>query len=239
MARTLPFFVCISALSSFTACGGSEPPPQTPAQVAPDDEDEDNAREVGAMAEIGAMPEDETVAAFQGALDPIQKCFIDGARRIEFLGGHIALQVQVGKNGTVKAVFAEQSTLGDRETERCMFEALEQASWPAPVGGLIGIAQNSFDFEMTGDVRAPVSLDDFDADAALSEQQSALRECKASIKGTFSATVYIDTDGSLMSAGIAAPNAEGESKSDCLVSVLKQAKFPSPGSWPGKATFSL
>lgn len=191
------------------------------------------------MAEIGAMPEEETVAAFQGALEPIQQCFIDGARRVEFLGGQIALQVRVGKGGRVEAVFAERSTLGDRTTEQCMFKALEQASWPAPVGGLVGIAQNSFEFEMTGDVRPPVALDSFDADQALSGQRAALHECKGSASGSFLATVYIDTDGSPLAAGISVPNAEGESKSDCLVGVLKQAKYPAPGSWPGKATFSL
>jgi hypothetical protein len=239
MARTLPYFTLAFALPLFTACGGSEPPPQAPEVQTSEDDDEDNAREVGAMAEIGAMPEEETVAAFQGALDPIQKCFIDGARRIEFLGGQISLKVLVGERGKVKGVFAEQSTLGDRETEKCMLQALEHASWPAPVGGLVGIAQSPFEFEMTGDVRAPVALDDFNPDEALSAQSAALRDCKGSVSGSFSATVYIDTDGSPLAAGISAPNAEADAKSDCLVSVLKQAKFPSPGSWPGKATFSL
>lgn len=239
MARTLPYFTLAFVLPLFTACGGSEPPPQTPEVETSNDDDEDNAREVGAMAEIGAMPEEETVAAFQGALGPIQKCFIEGAKRIEFLGGQISLKVLVGERGKVKGVFAESSTLGDRDTEKCMFRALEEAGWPEPVGGLVGIAQSPFEFEMTGDVRAPVSLDGFNADEALATQSAALHECKGSVSGSFSATVYIDTDGSPLAAGISAPSAEAEAKSDCLVSILEQVKYPSPGSWPGKATFSL
>jgi hypothetical protein len=120
-----------------------------------------------------------------------------------------------------------------------MFEALERADWPAPVGGLVGVAQNSFEFEMTGDVRAPVIIDNFDSDQTLATHAQAISDCKGAGSGSFTATVYIDTDGSPLAAGIAAPNADAESKSDCLVGVLEQATFPSPGSWPGKVTFSL
>lgn len=239
MARTIPLLSLALILPLFTACGGSEPPPQTPASQSDDRDDEDSTRGIGAMAEIGAMPEEETVAAFRGALNPIQRCFLDGARRLEFLGGEVAIQVRVGRNGKVAGVFAERSTLGDRDTEKCMLRVLEQTSWPEPVGGLVGIAESPFEFDMRDDVRAPVALNGFDPDEALSEHRAALRECKGSVAGSFSATVYIDTDGSALAAGIAAPNAEAEAKSDCLVGVLKQAKYPSPGSWPGKATFSL
>lgn len=239
MPRFSLSFVFAASLPVFIACGGSEPPPRAPEVQANDDEDEDNAREVGAMAEIGGMPEEETAAAFRAAFDPIQRCFIDGARKLEYLGGQIAVQVRVGKQGKVEAVFAESSTLGDRETERCMLKALEDSDWPAPVGGLVGLAQNSFEFEMTGDVRAPVAIAEFDSGQALSEHRAALAECKGSVKDGFTATVYIDTDGTALAAGIAAPSAEAETKSDCLVGVLRRAKYPSPGSWPGKVTFSL
>ncbi len=223
----------------FIACGGSEPPPRAPEVHTDDDEDEDNAREVGAMAEIGGMPEEETAAAFRAAFEPIQQCFIDGARKLEYLGGQIAVQVRVGKEGKVDAVFAESSTLGDRNTERCMLQALREADWPAPVGGLIGVAQNNFEFEMTGDVRAPVAIAEFDSQQALNEHRAALEECKGSVQDGFTATVYIDTDGTALAAGIASRSAEAETKSDCLVEVLRRAKYPSPGSWPGKVTFSL
>ncbi len=238
MARPLLLLPFAVALSMFTACGGSEPPPQTPRVEAARD-DEDSVNDIGAMGEIGGMPEEETVAAFRGAFGPIQECFIAGARRVEYLGGEIAVQVRVGQKGKVQAVFAERSSIGDRQTERCMLEALQHADWPAPVGGLVGIAQNSFEFEMTGDVRAPVIIDNFDSEQALATHAQAISDCKGAGSGSFTATVYIDTDGSPLAAGIAAPNADAESKSDCLVGVLERATFPSPGSWPGKVTFSL
>jgi hypothetical protein len=38
---------------------------------------------------------------------------------------------------------------------------------------------------------------------------------------------------------MAPPDEQGEDAVDCIVDVLKQAKFPSPGSWPAKVTFTL
>lgn len=239
MARSkFPFIVSI-ALPVFTACGGSEPPPQTPTSQYESRDDEEETGGIEAMAEIGGMPEEATVAAFKAAFGPIQRCFAEGVRRVEYLGGELAVQVRVGKQGKVLAAFAERSSLGDRKTERCMLQALEHVEWPAPVGGHVGIAQNSFEFEMTGDVRAPVLIDDFESGTALSDKREELQECKGSVRDTFTATVYIDTDGSALAAGIAAPHADAEAKSDCLVSVLEQVRYPSPGSWPGKVSFSL
>lgn len=204
-----------------------------------DDDEEDSAHEIGAMAEIGALPEEETVAAFSNSLGSIQDCFTKGAQRIEFLGGAISFHVVVGRQGNVENIYASQSTLGDRETERCMFGVLRGADWPKPVGGLIGVAQNGFEFDMSGDVRPPVEIDDFDADAVLADLRSEIRGCKHGSSEPFTATVYIDTNGAPISAGIAAPDKTAESASDCLVDVLKGAKFPSPGSWPAKVTFAL
>jgi hypothetical protein len=51
--------------------------------------------------------------------------------------------------------------------------------------------------------------------------------------------VYIDNDGSALSAGVSPPNKEAEAQSDCIVDVLSGAAYPSPGSWPAKVTFNL
>jgi hypothetical protein len=227
------------ALLATSSCGGSEPLPEVPTAPVHDDDDEDYAPEVGATAEVGAMPEEETVAAFSNSLQPIQNCFMDGVKRIEFLSGEIAFNVVVGRKGRVENIFAERSTLGDRQTEQCMFGVLRGAAWPEPVGGLIGVAQNGFEFQMSDDIRPPVELTNFDADDVLADVRSEIRGCKHGASGKFTATVYIDTNGSPISAGIAAPDKTAESASDCLVDVLKGAKFPQPGSWPAKVTFTL
>ena len=57
--------------------------------------------------------------------------------------------------------------------------------------------------------------------------------------GNFEATMYVSTDGSVLAVGVTPPDEGGEDAVDCLVSTLKQATFPSPGSWPAKVTFAL
>ena len=51
--------------------------------------------------------------------------------------------------------------------------------------------------------------------------------------------MYVDTDGSVLSAGIAHAEDKGEAAADCILEVVKTASYPSPGSWPAKVTFSL
>ncbi len=232
----VPSLLVLCAVS----CGGSRPPAEAPASEARStDDDYDPTANIGATAEIGALPEEETVHAFQGSFEPIQSCFIAGSKRLEFLSGEIAFNVVVGSDGSAKDVFAERSTLGHRETERCMFDALRKVRWPKPVGGPIGIAQNGFVFEMADDVRPPLQWDDLDVDALLTEHADAVAECKGQHRGRYTATVYVDTDGRAMSAGIAPPDKHAEAASDCLTNVLSEVTYPSPGSWPAKVTFSL
>lgn len=239
LTQSVSAVLCGVALFTAPGCGGSEPVPEVPRTSVRADDDEDTTSHIGAMAEVGALPEEETVAAFTSSLDPIHECFVNGTKRIEFLGGEIAFNVVVGEKGKVETIFAERSTLGDRQTEQCMFSVLRNAHWPRPVGGLIGVAQNGFEFEMSDDVRPPVELENFDASAVLADLRSEIRGCKHGVAEAFTATVYIATNGQPISAGIAAPNRNAESASDCLVDVLKSAKFPSPGSWPAKVSFTL
>jgi hypothetical protein len=73
----------------------------------------------------------------------------------------------------------------------------------------------------------------------VSTLSSQIAQCKHRAHGDFTATVYVDQDGSAVTAGIAASDESGEDAADCLAAALKGAKYPSPGSWPAKVTFSL
>lgn len=223
-----------------TGCGPDKPAEEPDADTDADTrEDYDPTAHISATAEVGALPEEETVNAFKDSFPAIQECFIRGAQRIEFIGGEISFFIQVNSQGEAEYVYAKETTIGDRRTEKCMIDALRGASWPAPVGGLVGVAENSFGFEMTGDVRPPVYWDAEEVSEALSEHAASIAECKRGGYGTFSATVYVDSDGTAMGVGISAPDKESEVNSDCLVSVLEEITYPSPGSWPAKVTFRI
>jgi len=222
------------------ACGGGGQ--EGPARSA-DDESARTERSEGsgmaASAEIGALDEAKVTQTFQSAQGELQKCLTEGAQRNELEGGDIAFFVKIGKDGRVIHAHAEQSTLGDRETEKCMLNVLKRKRWPEPQGGDAGLARNSFGFDMPNDVRPPTQWDEERVSSTVSDLSPKLGSCRRGVKGSLTATVYVDPDGAALSAGVAASDESGENAADCVAEVLKSAKFPSPGSWPAKVTFSL
>lgn len=194
---------------------------------------------VSTSAEIGGLSEEKVDKAFKSALSDFQRCLDDGAKRVEFLGGSVSFFIKIDESGKVDHAHLEKSTMGDRVTEKCMLDSLRSKHWPKPVGGLHGLARKSFDFDPPNDVRAPTSWDGDRVSDTVSKLSRKLSACKKGAHGAFEATLYVATDGSVLSAGVTPPDEPGEADVDCLVDALKAASWPSPGSWPAKVTFSL
>lgn len=233
-AKTLALLTLTSSLS--IACGDGAPP----AKTADDQPELTDTHRAGptVSSEIGGMNEEQVNSAFEASVSGLQRCLSAGAQRIEFLGGSVSFFIKIDSTGRVDRAYLEKSTLGDRETEKCMLDALRAKSWPKPVGGEHGLARKSFDFDPPNDVRAPADYDHGHLDKGLGKIAGKLAGCK-SAKGPYEATIYVATDGSVLGAGVTPPSEDGEDSVDCLVSTLKSASFPSPGSWPAKITFTL
>jgi hypothetical protein len=120
-----------------------------------------------------------------------------------------------------------------------MLDALRARSWPKPVGGEHGLARKSFSFDPPNDVREPTFWEQSDAEPGLKKVHGDVSKCKEGFGGDFEATLYVGTDGRVLSAGVAPPDEDGDRAVDCLVGVLESASFPSPGSWPAKVTLTL
>jgi hypothetical protein len=223
-------------LVGLSGCGDSTPPPQT-ADDQPRTERESSGGP-SVSSEIGGLDEDKVNKTFESSLSGLQRCLQQGASRVEFLGGSVSFFVKIDLEGKVDGAYLEKSTLGDRDTEKCMLGALRSKKWPKPVGGEHGLARKSFDFDPPNDVRAPAEYDSDHLNKGLEKISGKLGSCK-SAKGQYEATIYVATDGSVLSAGVTPPSEDGEGGVDCLVSTLKDASFPSPGSWPAKVTFAL
>jgi len=229
----------LACLLSFApACGGSDPPPKD-ASVHDAKPTRAEGPTITASSDIGGMNEDDVDAAFTSSVKGLQRCIDMGAKRVEFLGGSVAFLLKIDGTGRVKDAYLEHSTLGNRPTEQCMLDALRAKSWPKPVGGELGLARKSFSFDPPNDVREPITWDDHDAAPGLKKIASDVKDCKRGNPGHFEATLYVGTDGKVLSAGVTPPDSAGEEALDCLVGLLEGASFPSPGSWPAKVTLSL
>lgn len=220
------------------SCGGETPEPRAPVHE-PEEKPQAERPQISATAEIGALNEAKVSEAFHSAQKALQRCLAEGAKRNELEGGDIEFLVKIGSSGRVVHAHATKSTIGDRDTEKCMLRALGKQDWPAPVGGDVGLARNSFGFDMPNDERPPTEWAADRVESVVAGTGSKLAECKRGVSGSITATVYVDPDGAAVTAGIAASDDSGEGAADCIVGVLKDTKFPSPGSWPAKVTFEL
>jgi hypothetical protein len=226
------------AIPTFLACGSKpvhvpEAPP--PKEARPTQE----TATIGVSSEVGALDEDAVNNVFEKAQNSMMACLHKGAGRVELLGGDVIVFVSINENGQAEEARLEHSTLGDRETESCMTQVLRARSWPKPVGGRKGQVHKSFSFDMPNDARPPVEWTAEDVEDTLKKLHKRVAECTGRGGGTYQVTAYIDTRGSAISVGVAPPDANGESKADCLISLIKGAKFKSPGSYPAKVSFDL
>jgi hypothetical protein len=240
LRRATKLATCLCTVLSVAACGGEEAGALRPklADRAPEQET-DHLHGVRATSEVGGLNEEAVEVTFKSSLGKLQRCLNEGSSRLEFLGGSVSFFLKIDASGRVEHTHLESSTLGDRTTERCMMTALRSLSWPKPVGGEVGLARKSFDFDPPNDVRPPTDWSEDDVEPAVRKLSGKLRSCKNGSRGAFQATAYVAADGSVLAASVTPPDEAGEDDVDCLVEVLGEATFPSPGSWPAKVSFTL
>ena len=233
------------------ACGGAPPPkePEPPVQAAPPPPPV--VRQMKSSQELGQIDEDATNKTFQSLQDKLLNCQKDGLSRVEFLAGDAKFFLRIAQDGTVRWAYLEDSTLGDRDTEKCMIQVVSTARWPQPDGGEAEV-QKSISFD-SGDSRPPVSWRSEKVAGVVQQEGNDALKCKGGTRGIFKVTAYVqpgeagsggkrkhaEPHGKVVAVGVAPPNKDGESKADCIAEAVKDWKMPSPGGYAAKVTFSL
>jgi hypothetical protein len=205
--------------------------------------------------ELGSIDEGATNKTFQSLQDRLLGCQKDGLSRVEFLAGDAKFFLRIAQDGTVRWAFLEDSTLGDRDTEKCMLQVVSNAHWPQPDGGEAEV-QKSISFD-SGDARPPVSWASEKVAGVLQQEGNDALKCKGKTRGVFKVTAYVqpgeagsggggghkhkhnEPHGKVVAVGVAPPNKDGESQADCIADAVKDWKMPSPGGYAAKVTFSL
>jgi hypothetical protein len=190
-------------------------------------------------AELGGLNEREAEQSFRAAVEGLQTCIKDGVERLAFIGGSIELAVKVDATRHAARVWAAQSSLGERGTEKCMFDALRSVGWPAPVGGPFGIARNSFEFEPQRGVPTPAVWDAERVASTLTEAEGSLSACRGAEAGGLLITLYIGEGGKALAGGVASEEPQDEAAVDCVVEALLAAVYPPPERSPTKVRFRL
>jgi hypothetical protein len=200
--------------------------------------------------ELGTIDEDATNKTFQSLQDKLLGCQKDGMQRVEFLAGDAKFFLRIAQDGSVRWAYLEDSTLGDRDTEKCMLQVLSGALWPKPDGGEAEV-QKALTFD-GGDARPPVPWQSSKVSNVLANEAGEALKCKAGARGVYKVTAYVEPapekvkghkhangHGKVLAVGVAPPNKDADAKADCIVDAVKGWIMPSPGAYAAKVTFSL
>ena len=230
----LGLFLASVALT-LAGCGTAAPPPaSTIADAAPEPERIDTGPTFY-ETETGGLNEDAMDSAFNALQRPLQGCLEQGMSRLAPLGGHLKLTMRIQRDGGAKWVYLSESTLGDRETEKCVLDLARGKTWPRPVGGE-GVASKTFEFDPRE------QLDELDAKKArpgITQARTDAAKCRRGVRGKFTATAYLRADGRVLSAGVAPPDEKGEDVADCVVDAILKVRFKKHGGKAAKVSFEI
>lgn len=184
--------LCSSALA-LAACGGSTPPPKM--EEAPKEEPKRESTGGGPTIEqeLGSIDQGAVEKKFAALEGKLEACHRQGRDRVEYLSGDVKVFLRVGKDGKVRYSWFEESTLGDRETEKCILDLFAATDWPKPQGGEAEV-RNGFGWP-AGSERPPTPWGPEKVIGALEEDKEAkknVEKCKSGVSGDFRVTAYVE-----------------------------------------------
>jgi hypothetical protein len=243
----------VPLLSVFAACGGeakspenselpsTEVPGATAAAPAPPSASAPKREGMSVQGELGEIDKAATTRLFESLGPRLADCVAKSHGRVAQVAGDAAFFLRIGEDGRVRYAYLEDSTLGDRDAEKCMLSVLEGAAWPKPRGGEAEVRRD-LRFDADPGVRPPVEWGADKMTVALAKQAAALEACKAGVASKVKVTAYVEPsgkEGRVHAAGASAADKDAATKLDCVVETVKALKVPSPGSYVAKVTFSL
>ena len=223
---------CIAAALLVSGC--SQPPPVTPAEPPPEIIKIDRGP-TSMESEIGGMNEEAVGQAFDALQAEVAACIREGSERVREIGGRFVISLRVDREGSLRWAYLSESTLGDRETEKCVLGLARDRSWPKPVGGE-GLAMRTFEIDAGTE---PLTLEPKRVRGTVRAAADKLGRCKKGKGGSFVATAYLRPDGRVFAAGVAPPSEGGEEAADCIAETIEKLRFRSPGGRAAKVTFEI
>lgn len=185
---------------------------------------------------LGTLGRDEIQQGLEPRMDLFAGCFDQRSRAVSMIGGRVDLAFRVAIDGSVRIVHLRSSTVGDRETERCVLSVARSAKFPRPRGGEAEFAW-PLELDPPGHVRPPLSWEPAQVESVVAKESAdVLATCGAA---GAKVTVYIGRGGKVITAGASIDEADSDAILDCVVERVSGWMLPDPGSYPAKVTFDL
>ena len=179
-----------------TACG-SKPPPKAEEPVKDEARSQRPSGPTPQVSqELGSIDQKKVEQTFAGLMGgALESCHTKGRDRIEFLTGDVKVFLRIDSGGKMKYGYFEDSTIGDRETEKCILGVFAGASWPKPEGGEAEV-RSGFGWGPGGE-REPTAWPSDKVTAALVDAKDVRKQvekCKSGVKADFVVTAYVEME---------------------------------------------
>ncbi len=185
----------VTTLTAVTACG-SKPPPKAEEPIKEETHSRPSGVAPQVSQELGSIDQKKVEQTFASLISgALESCHTKGRDRIEFLTGDVKVFLRIDGGGKMKYGYFEDSTVGDRETEKCILGVFSAASWPKPEGGEAEV-RSGFGWGPGGE-REPTAWPSDKVTAALLDAKDVRKQvekCKAGVKADFSVTAYVEMD---------------------------------------------
>jgi hypothetical protein len=182
----------VFALAAVVGCGSS-PPPKVEEPVK-EDRREASGPKLQMSQELGSIDPRKVEQTFASLVSgTLESCHKQGRDRVEYLTGDVKVFLRIDGNGRVKYGFFEDSTLGDRETEKCIMGIFNGTSWPKPEGGEAEV-RSGFGWGPGGE-REPTAWSSDKVTTALVDAKDVKKDvdkCKRGVSGDFRVTAYVE-----------------------------------------------
>jgi hypothetical protein len=185
---------------------------------------------------MGTITQDQVQRGIEPRMGRFESCFMNRMGELRLLRGRIELAFRVHTDGSVRWVYPRASTVGDRDTERCVIEVASTIRFLRPRGGE---AEFAYPLEWPGDEdrRPPVTMDVTRIEPLLEANSAELvSQCG---RASYAVTAYIGRGGQLLAVGASTAEQTAAANLDCVVEGVRAWEMPDPGSYPAKISFEL
>ena len=197
------------------------------------------ASELQVDGTLGSLDEQVAQDGVNGRLAQAMSCFKRELQNAPYLGGQVEFKFRVAADGKVKWVYLRRSDLGSLSAEQCILEEMRQATFGAPEGG-----EAEFTIPLKLDGRNGAASPDAGAPPLPGRlEQSCPKLMRPdpsgrplSLPSGLRLTLYVDGEGAVLSAGLAA---EAEIPVPSARELVARLKAINLGSHPAGGTTKI
>ena len=230
-SRTVVSALAVAAAIACFGCGGTAPEPEEPTEA--------EATEVGTVQEIappddgmqtegllGNIPQSEVEKVFSRHMDSLGECYGKALDTLESIEGSIEIGMEIDLSGRVSQSYIMTGDLGSLKAETCILNKVGRFNFPRPGGGK-AVVSHPLIFEAPYDPPMPASMSTQQAHSTVETYSADMERCLGGNSGV-TVTLYVGTDGQVISSGAAAESYEMYEAARCLAEAASSWSFSDP-----------